>query len=103
MIWQGWLFIGVVGLIATYTALTTQQDDIAIMWGLIGVFSWALFSFQSLHVLVHAAGSSTPDSYSYAAVSVWGLALAIANAYVVLNGPIALVDQRGRANSEVTQ
>lgn len=103
MILEGWLFIGAVGFVATYVTLTTSQDDVGIMFGLLGMLSWALFALQSLHVEVLAGGKTDPVSYSYAAVCVWGLALAVANLYVVLNGPIAIIDQRDRADSEVTQ
>lgn len=102
MIYQGWLFIGLVAFTSTYVTLTTSQDDVGIMFGLVGLLSWALFSFQSLHVVVLAGGKTDPISYSYAAVSVWGLALAVTNLYVVLNGPIAIIDQRGQAEAEVT-
>lgn len=103
MILEGWLFIGVVAFAATYVTLTTQQDDVGIMFGLVGLLSWAVFAFQSLHVEVLAGGVTDPVSYSFAAVSVWGIALAVANLYVVVNGPIAIIDQRGRADQEVTQ
>lgn len=103
MIWQGWLFLGVVAFASTYVTLTTSQDDIGIMFGLVGLLSWALFSFQSLNVTVLAGGATDPISYSYAAVSVWALAMAVTNLYVVLNGPIAIIDQRGRAEAEVTE
>ncbi len=102
MIWQGWVFIGIVAFIATYVTLTTSQDDVGIMFGLVGMLSWGLFAFQSLNVVILAGGKTDPVSYSYAAVSVWGLALAVTNLYVVLNGPIAIIDQRGRAGAEVT-
>jgi len=103
VIFQGWLFIGLVGGIATYVTLTTSEDDIAILFGIIGLLSWGLFAVQSLNVDVLAGGKTEVISYSYAAVSVWGLALAVLNLYVVLTGPIAVIDQRGRAASEATE
>lgn len=94
MIWQGWLFLGLIAFAATYVTLTTNEDDVAIMFGLVGLLTWGLWSFQSLSVVVWPDGSSSAEIYSYPMFSMWGVAMAVTCLYVVLNGPIALVDQR---------
>ena len=101
MIWQGWLFLGAVAFIATYLAITTTQDDVLILFGLIGLLSWGLFGFQSLHVVVSSGGQATAETYTYAPMTIWALAMAVTNGYAVLNGPIAIVDQRQRAQQEI--
>lgn len=103
MIWQAWLFLGAVAFIATYVALTTTQDDVGIMFGLIGLLSWGLFAFQSLNVMISSGGQATAETYTYAPMTVWALALAVTNAYVVISGPIAIIDQRKRAQQEVSE
>lgn len=95
MIWQGWLFVGLVAFATTVVTLTTGEDDVAIMFGLVGVLTWAFWSFQSLYVVVPPTGARTEVlEYAYPFLSIWGVAMAVTCLYVVLNGPIALVDQR---------
>lgn len=94
MIYQGWLFVAAVGVLAAYVTLTTPEDDVAIMFGLVGLLTWGLFSYQSLYIEVLAGGKTDPITYSYPAMSIWGLAMAVTCLYVVINGPIGLIDQR---------
>jgi len=81
-----WLFIGVIGAGATYLSLTTGNDQLAILTGLIGTVSWLLFAFLSLEVVEVSSGVQVTSRYP--AMAAWGLAMAAPNFYIALTGPL---------------
>jgi len=96
MIWQGWVFLGAVALLATWGGFSARSDDAAILSAGIGFFGWGLFSFQSLYVVVMSNG--TAAEFTYEPIAAWGLLMAVANLYILITGPIDLIDQRQRAS-----
>lgn len=106
MIWQGWLFIGAVAFVATvagfaFMAGGDRYDDLLILAALVGLLSWGLFAFQSLNV--RAVSSGVEFQFQYAPMTVWAIAMALSNVYMLIHGPISLIDQRGRVEEEVTR
>lgn len=101
MIWFGWLFIGLIAFVATWMALTTSQDDVLILFGLVGFITWLLFAYQSLNVTESPSGVTIV--HSYPALSMWALGMAVITGFAIIEGPIALIDQRGRAAEETAR
>lgn len=95
-----WVFVGVVGVGATYVTLTTDSDQLAIISGLIGLVTWLLFSFQSLDIVLYEDGIELTKRYP--AMAVWGLAMAAPNLYVALTGPLEIVRDRAQLREEVS-
>lgn len=95
----GWIFTGAVAAGATYVTLTTDNDLLAIISGVVGVFSWLLFAYFSLGVTIYDAnGAAQTDRYP--AMAAWGVMMAVPNIYVALTGPLHLVGDRERLREE---
>lgn len=96
----GWIFTGVVAAGATYVSITTENDQIAIISGLIGTVSWLLFAFYSLSITIYDANGS-PQTDRYPAAAAWGLVMASPNLYIALTGPLEIVHNRDQVREEV--
>lgn len=96
----GWVFVGAVGIGATYISLTTDSDQLAIVSGLIGLVTCLLFAFLSLEIVLYEDGIETTKRYP--AMAAWGLAMAAPNLYVALTGPLEIVRDRDQLREEVT-
>lgn len=100
MIWQGWLFVGLVALYATSRALRETVNPTAILHGIVGFVTWLVFGYQSLNVVVVSNG--TEFAYYYAPVALLAAGLAIINFYIAITGPIAAVTDAERMRQEVS-
>jgi hypothetical protein len=96
-----WIFVGLVGAGATYVTLTTDSDQLAIIGGLIGFFSWGMFAWSALSITVYDGG--TAHTTRYPAMAAYGLMLAAPNLYVALTGPLELVKDRETIKQEVQE
>lgn len=97
----GWVFVGVVAAGATYVTLTTDNDQLAIISGLIGMLSWLMFSFLSLEIIIYD-GAGGEQITRYPSMTAWGLAMAAPNLYVALTGPLHIIRDRDQLRSEVS-
>lgn len=96
----GVIFIGLVGFGATLLSVTTDNDEVAIITGLVGTISWLLFAFFALDV-THFDNSGNAYTTRYPALAAWGLAMAAPNFYVALTGPLQLVKEQTPTKGEV--
>lgn len=97
----GLIFIGVVGFGATLLSVTTDNDEVAIITGLIGTVSWLLFAFFALDV-THFDNSGNAYTTRYPALAAYGLAMAAPNFYVALTGPLQIISEKNPRKNEVT-
>lgn len=97
----GLIFIGVVGFGATLLSVTTDNDEVAIITGLIGTLSWLLFAFFALDV-THYDSNGNPLTTRYPALAVWGVAMAVPNVYIALTGPLHIISDANPRKNEVT-
>lgn len=88
-----WVFIGLIGAVSTYISLTTDDNQMAIMSGLIGGLSWMLFAYFSLEIAVYTQNGDRVIT-RYPSMAAYGLAMAAPNIYVALTGPLELVRNR---------
>lgn len=96
----GLIFIGVVGFGATLLSVTTDNDEVAIITGLIGTVSWLLFAFFALDV-THFDNSGNAYTTRYPALAAYGLAMAAPNFYVALTGPLQIISDTNPRKNEV--
>jgi hypothetical protein len=101
MIWQGWLFVGLIALYATSRALRETMNPSAIVHGIVGFVTWLVFGYQSLNVVVVSNGTEL-GPYYYAPVALLAAGLAVMNLYVAITGPIVAVADDDRLRREVT-
>lgn len=106
MLESGWLFTGVVAILATGVALSTQtetvaksgqSDGIAIMSGIAGFVSWGVWSFGTLDVTV--VGDSVTYSFSLPSLTMLGVMLALVPGYIALTGPADIIARSREPNS----
>lgn len=96
----GWLFVGLVGAGASYVTVTTENNQLAIISGLVGFFSWLLFAYLSLAITIYDSNGN-PITTRYPAMAAWGLMMAAPNVYVALTGPLELVKDRDTIKEEI--
>lgn len=95
----GWLFVGGLGAWFLRMSLFTQDDNVAILAGLVTTASWGLFAYMSLAVEV-PAGTQGLVQRSWPAVTYFAIGLALIGAYIALTGPLAAI---GREFSDMKQ
>lgn len=93
------IFIGLVAAGATLISVTTDNDDIAIISGIIGSLSWFLFAYSSLSITTFEGG--TAHTTRYPALAVWGVAMAVPDVIVALTGPLEIINDRDQLREEV--
>lgn len=93
MLQSAWLFVGVVGVLATAMSLLTRDDALAMICGVAGFIGWGFFAYGSLDVRV--VGDSVTYSFTMYPVTLLGIMLSLIPLYVALTGPIEMV-QRAR-------
>lgn len=91
MILFGWLFIGLVALVSFRYAITSAEDELAILTGLVSAVFWLMFGFQSLNVEVVTSGIVT--TYQFPTLMYISIGMAIPNAYIVLTGPLDIAER----------
>ena len=96
----GWVFTGLVAAGATRLAVTTDNDNIAIVSSSLGLVSWLVFAFFSLSITIYDQTGS-PHTDRYPAMAAWGLAMAAPNLYILIEGPLEKVKDRERTTREV--
>lgn len=95
-----WILLGVIGAGATFVSVTTDNDQIAILSGLVGTLSWLLFAYGALGVTT-IDQSGTLHTSRYPALAAYGVAMAIPNFFVALTGPLEILNNREQLKQEV--
>lgn len=98
MLESGWLFVGVVATIATVGALSTPDDVLAIITGVVGTVSWVLFAYGALDVSVVA--DSATQTFTMPALTLFAVMMALPPAYVALTGPVEVVGRVRRTSAD---
>lgn len=98
MLLEAWLFLGVIGILATGVSLFTDDDGVAIIAGTLGFITWGIWTFGTLNV--EKAVETTVYEYSMAPVAVLGVILALIPGYIALTGPVELVSRYRDGNPE---
>jgi len=98
MLESAWLFIGAVAILATGLALTTTDDGMAIMAGVLGFVTWGVWTWGSLDVRV--VGDSVTYSFTMPSVTILGIAFAMVPAWIALTGPVDIVSRYRQPNAE---
>jgi len=96
-----WIFLGVVALVVTVMTLRTADDQLAIVSGLAGTMSWALWGYSALNVVVISGG--TEFAQQYPSLAAFGVVMAIPNLFVALTGPLQIARDRSQLTDEVQQ
>lgn len=96
----GLIFIGLVAFVATLLSVITNNDEVAIIAGLIGTVSWLLFAFFALDV-THYDSNGNPLTTRYPALAIWGVAMAVPNFYVAMTGPLHIISDKNPRQNEV--
>jgi len=107
MLLSAWLFVGVLGILATAVAVTTQtqmaagmpnDDGIAIMSGVVGFLSWGVWTFGTLEIEAPIQGS--PDLvFSHPELTMLGIVWMLVPGYIALTGPVEII-RRSVSNPE---
>lgn len=93
-----WVFLGTFAAAWTYLSQTRESDDqLLLISGLIGGFSWLLWSFYALDVTPVTGGAVE----RYPAMAAFGVGIAAPNFYVALRGPLEIVKNREALGQEV--
>lgn len=95
-----WVFIGAMAFIATLVTIRTNDNDTAIIMGLIGTLAWLLFAYFSMEIVVYDANGS-PTTTRYPAMAAFALAMAAPNLYIALTGPLEWLNDRDGLRREV--
>lgn len=91
--WAGaWLFVGLVAILATGVAIFTDDDAVAIMFGVAGFVTWGVWTFGTLEISV-VGGGDAPEMYQMPALTFLGVALALLPGYIALTGPIEVISR----------
>jgi len=94
-----WIFLGVVALVVTVMTLRAGDDQLAIVSGLAGTISWALWGYSALNVVVVSGGTEFAQQYpSFAA---FGVVMAIPNLFIALTGPLSIARNREQLTNEL--
>lgn len=94
------LFVGAVATLATVLTIRTIDDQTAIITGLIGFLTWALWGYSALNVTVYD-GSGASFTHGYPALAAMGVMLAIPNLFIALTGPLRIVSDPSKLAEEV--
>ena len=98
MLESAWLFIGVIATLSTIFAVSTQSsfarmfpddDAVAIMAGIVGFVSWAVWTYGSLNVEV--VTDSGVEVFGMPSVTFLGIALSLVPGYIALTGPADII------------
>lgn len=99
MLESAWLFTGVLAILSTGVALSTQTqtvaqgpqaDGIAIMSGIAGFISWGIFAFGSLNVEVVAQDGSV-NAFALPEVTLLAVMFALVPGLIALTGPTDII------------
>jgi len=99
MLESAWLFVGVVAILATGVALSTQTqtvaqgqnaDGIAIITGIAGFLTWGVWTFGTLEIEVLAQDGSTVV-FTSPSLTFLGLMLMLVPGYIALTGPAEII------------
>ena len=88
-----WVFIGAVAFIATMVTIRTNDNDTAIITGLMATLGWLLFAFFSLSITVYDVNGN-PHTTRYPAMAMFGLAMAAPNIYIAITGPLEWIGEQ---------
>lgn len=91
MLQSGWLFVGLIAILATAAAVLTTDDAIAIVGGALGFISWGIWTFGSLDVEVVSEGQTL--TFTHPELALLGVALALIPGYIALTGPVEIVSR----------
>jgi len=91
MLQSGWLFVGLVAILATALALFTDDDGLAIIGGTAGTITWGVWTYGTLNVRV--VGDAVTYTFTMPSLTLLGIALALLPAYIALTGPVELVQR----------
>lgn len=98
MLESAWLFVGVVGILATATAVVTPDDGVAIVAGVAGFVTWGVWTFGSLNLEKPIQGN--PELvFSEPAITLLGIGLALVPAYIALTGPVEIIGRARRGET----
>jgi hypothetical protein len=99
MLESAWLFIGLMGILSTGVALSTQTesvaqsgsaDGIAIISGIVGFLSWGVWTFGTLEVeSVTSSGSIVTSTMPE--LTMLGIVFSLVPGYVALTGPVEII------------
>lgn len=98
MLSTAWVFVGVVALVATISAVLTDDDGVAIVSGVTGFITWGIWSFGALDLTVVNSGGV--ETFSMPEVSMLGVMLALLPAYIALTGPVEIVGRARTGDAE---
>lgn len=99
MLESAWLFTGVVAVLTTGVALSTQTptvaqnpqaDGIAIMSGIAGFISWGIVAFGSLNIEV-VTQDGTVEVFALPEIALLAVMFALAPGYIALTGPADII------------
>lgn len=96
-----WVMLGLIAAGFTYLTLTTDNDQLAIISGLVAMFSWLLFGYFALGITIYDQ-TGTPHTDRYPAMAAYGLMMALPNLYVAITGPLEIIRDREGLRREVT-
>jgi len=99
MLESAWLFSGVLAILSTGVAISTQTqtvaktasaDGIAIMSGIAGFISWGVFAFGSLNVEV-LTQDGTVESFALPEVTLLAVMFGLVPGLIALTGPADII------------
>jgi len=99
MLESAWLFSGVLAILTTGVAVSTQpqtvaqgpqSDGIAIMSGIAGFITWGVFAFGSLNVEVVAQDGSI-NSFALPEITILAVMFSLVPGLIALTGPADII------------
>lgn len=92
----GWLFLGLVAVLASVAAVVTDDNAIAIVAGAIGMLAWLLWSFAAYGGIETAEGTV----HQMWPLALFGTVLAFVPGLIALTGPVDLFGDARNAEVE---
>lgn len=89
MLESAWLFLGVLGVLATAVAVGTDDNAVAMVAGTLGFVVWGVWTFGTLNV--ETVSSAGTIGFEMPAVTLVGVALALVPGFIALTGPVEVI------------
>jgi len=98
MLQSAWLFIGFVSIAITLLGLLTTDNALAMVCGAIGLVGWGIWTYGAFDVRVVSSGVT--QSFTMTPVALFGLAMLMVPAWLLIKGPIGLASRYRDARAE---
>lgn len=91
MLESAWLFVGLVAGTVTAIGVLTTDGAVAEVSGAAGIVAWLIWTYGAFDVRV--VGDATTYTFNMPAIAMFGLAMALVPAWLLLDGVIGMAER----------